>query len=439
MQRRVVKWTGSLLGVWLGMLVALPWASAQGIALRGVGAVNESMGGAATACPLDAAGAIQWNPASISGMEASEISFGMTLILPQSRLSSTIQRNALGPGVPPVTLTGSDWGEPGVTPVPTMAFVHRNPDSPWTYGLGVFGIGGSSVNYPASNTNPILNPKIPGMIGQLAATVDVLQVAPTLSYAMTERFSVGFAPTLTMAKLYATPLFLGPKDATGEYPSGVGTRYTWGGGFQVGAYYIADDAWHFGASVKSPQWTEPFRYNGETSGGAPELSLFNLYYPLIASTGVSYSGLERWVLACDVRYFDYGNTLGFSKSGFDPDTKAVMGLGWRSIMGVNLGAQRQVGENLYLRVGYSFNENPITSEVVQYNIASPLIIQHELHMGFSYNLPGDWIASLAYVHAFDNTVSGMMINPNTSQPLAGTSIETEAFADALSLGISKRF
>ena len=70
---------------------------------------------------------------------------------------------------------------------------------------------------------------------------------------------------------------------------------------------------------------------------------------------------------------------------------------------------------------------------------APLIIQHELHMGFSYNLPGDWIASLAYVHAFDNSVSGKMINPSTNLPLAGTSIETEAAADALSCGISKRF
>ena len=41
---------------------------AQGIALSGVGPVNRSMGGAATAAPIDAAGALMWNPASISGL-----------------------------------------------------------------------------------------------------------------------------------------------------------------------------------------------------------------------------------------------------------------------------------------------------------------------------------------------------------------------------------
>ena len=87
----------------------------------------------------------------------------------------------------------------------------------------------------------------------------------------------------------------------------------------------------------------------------------------------------------------------------------------------------------------SFNENPITSEVVQYNIASPLVIQHELHMGYSLVMPGDWMASLAYIHGFDNAVSGPMINPATNLPLAGTSIRTEAAANALSMGISKRF
>ncbi|MDD4033102.1 MAG: hypothetical protein PHS48_07655, partial [Bacteroidales bacterium] len=43
--------------------------SAQGILLRGMGAVNESMGGAAVAAPLDATGAIYWNPASISAFK----------------------------------------------------------------------------------------------------------------------------------------------------------------------------------------------------------------------------------------------------------------------------------------------------------------------------------------------------------------------------------
>ena len=37
-----------------------------GHVMQGVGSVNMSMGGAATAQPLDISGALQWNPATIS-------------------------------------------------------------------------------------------------------------------------------------------------------------------------------------------------------------------------------------------------------------------------------------------------------------------------------------------------------------------------------------
>ena len=206
-----------------GILATGPLAMGQGIALRGVSPVNESMAGASTACPIDSAGALHWNPATISGLPCSDISFGMELILPTTTLSSRC-----GP------FSGSDQSEPGVSPVPSMAFVHKCDDSRWTYGVGLFGIGGSSVNYPASLTNPILMAQ-PHGLGDLAANVDIYQIVPTVSYQCTEHLSIGFAPTITMARLFATPLFLGPQIAPETWPAGVGTRYAWGGGFQLGA------------------------------------------------------------------------------------------------------------------------------------------------------------------------------------------------------------
>ena len=325
----------------LGMLLAAILATCslamgQGIALRGVSPVNESMGGAATGCPIDSAGAIHWNPASISGLPSSDISFGLELILPTERLSSSVSAG-------PYTLSGSDRGEPGVSPMPDMAFVHKSPDSPWSWGVGLFCVGGSSVNYPASLTNPILTPQPPyGLgLGQLSANVDVFQIVPTVSYELNERLSIGFAPTVTVAKLYASPLFLGPQndangDSFGTWPSGVGTRYVWGGGFQVGMYYTTDVGWHFGAALKSPQWMEQFRYKSQDELGRPLDIGFQLNYPLIASVGASYSGFENWILACDLRYFDYANTLGFRNDGFSPEG-ALQGLAWNSIMSVAVG------------------------------------------------------------------------------------------------------
>jgi long-chain fatty acid transport protein len=424
-------------------------AMGQGIALRGVSAVNNGMAGAATGCPIDAAGAIHWNPASISGLPASEMTFGMALILPSTELSSSAAAGSFGAAGPPFAVSGADRSEAGVVPVPNMAFVHKDADSCWTWGLGLIGIGGSSVNYSSSpmltpSSNVILTPQPPNGygLGRLCANVEVFQIVPTVAYELSEHLSIGFAPTVSMAKLYASPLFLGPRDNSNHdlystWSPGVGTRYTWGGGFQVGMYYTTDNDWHYGLSVKSPQWMEPFRYKSENELGGPRDISFNLNYPTIVSLGASYSGFENWVLACDVRYFDYANTTGFRHVGFGPDF-ALNGLSWNSVTSVAFGAQRRMSERFYLRGGYCFNENPIDSAAAQYNVASPLIIQHTLHMGASYMFAQNWMATLAYVHGFENSVSGPLHGP-TGGNLAGTSVTSKVAADEISLGITKRF
>jgi long-subunit fatty acid transport protein len=68
--------SASLMAVFLG-----PAAHAQiGDALGGVGPINRSMGGAAVAAPIDAAGARFWNPASIAGLSSSELESAIELI-----------------------------------------------------------------------------------------------------------------------------------------------------------------------------------------------------------------------------------------------------------------------------------------------------------------------------------------------------------------------
>jgi long-chain fatty acid transport protein len=414
---------------------AMP-AAGQGIALRGVGPVNESMGGAAVACPIDSAGAIHWNPASISGLPCSDMSFGFGMLLPTESVSSRIGAGALGPGSPPVDLSGSDGSEPGICMIPTMALVRKIEGSPWSFGLGVFGVGGSHVSYPASTTNPILFPQPLGL-GRLSASVDVLQIDPTISYELTDHLSVGVAPTITLANLIASPLMLGPKFADNQWAEGIGTRYTWGGGFQVGAYYKTDTHWSLGASLKSPQWMEPFRFRTQDSFGLPQEVTFRLDYPMIVSVGAAYTGFEKWTIATDIRYFNYAGTSGFGGGGFAANG-ALTGLDWRDVYSVALGVQRQIGQRFSLRMGYCYNDNPITSEASAFNVASPLITQHSLHLGGSYVFSDNWLLSVAYVHAFENTVSGPIESAGVP-PLANTSVASNVSADELLLGFTKRF
>lgn len=414
----------------------------QGIALPAAGPINQSMGGASTAAPLDSMGALFWNPASISGLCCSEMSFGLGLLLPTTELASTVPAGGIFPGFPPVELSGSTQTTPGVMPIPTAAYVHRNPDSPWTYGIGIFGIGGFCTNYPTSQTNPILTPPPPGGIGlgRVFAQVEIMQVTPTLAYAITDRLSIGVTPTLNLARFAAAPQFLAaPDDANGDtfatYPDGTATNYSWGAGVHLGVFYAGEAGWNLGASIKSPQWFEPFRANANDENNQPRLLNTDVDFPMIVSLGVGYTGFERWVLATDFRYLDYKNTEGFRQSGFNPD--GSVGLGWKSVFALATGAQYQLTDCCSLRAGYSYNQNPISSTAAFFNVASPLITQHMLSVGGSYQFNYACTASVAYTHAFENRVAGPITTPLGQIP--GSVAASTVSADALLASILVRF
>ena len=255
-------------------------AQAQGFLLSGAGPINRSMGGASVAAPLDATGSLYWNPAAISGLSASELDFGIEVLYPRETVSSTIPANALGPGVPGATLSGNDLrGDAGVFALPTGAFVYKPDDSPWTFGLGVFPVGGFGTNTPGSATNPIVSSPPPNGfgLGPIASNFQMLQVAPVASYQVADRLSVGFGPTIGAAQLTLNPgvLFAPAVNENGivSYPEATNTRFYWGGGVQAGMYWTATDAWSFGASYKSPMWFEDYRYQSSTQSGQPEHAL----------------------------------------------------------------------------------------------------------------------------------------------------------------------
>jgi long-chain fatty acid transport protein len=416
----------------------------QGVIVSGVGPINQSMGTAATAAPLDASGALNWNPASIAGLGHSEMEFGLGLIYPQAQLSSSLSTAVLSPGPSPSTLAGSDRSNSGFFALPTLGLVYQPEDSPWIYGLGVFAVGGFAVNYPADQTNPILSPAPPNGIGlgAVSSLFQVMQLAPTVAYQLTDHLSIGLAPTVDLATLLVDPaIFASPNNAGQSlfpaYPAATHSRAAWGLGFQTGLYYTSLAGWSFGASVKSPQWFEPFRYNAVDGFGRARALKFHLDLPLIVSLGVSYTGLSRTVLAADFRYMDYKNTNGFNRSGFAADG-AVQGLGWDSIFVLALGAQYQLTDTLFLRAGYTYNGNPVPGGQAFFNIASPTILQHTISIGATYKMSDRLLLSLAYAHSFENSVQSSLVLPSLG-PIPGSSVESRAWADFIILGASVLF
>jgi long-chain fatty acid transport protein len=423
------------------------WAQ-FGIAINGVGPVNASMGGASVAAPLDSAGAIYWNPATIGELGSSETEFGLGLLIPRTTLSSRVPAGAFGNGVPALNSAGSTAGNNGVFLLPAISVVYRPEESPWSYGLGILEIGGFAVNYPVSRTNPILNPRPPfGVgIGPLYTQLQIIQFSPTIGLSLTDQWSVGFQANIDYGIVNLNPVFTSaptlvetPFGPVPSYGSGDQGRSRAGGGFQVGVYYNHDQDWSFGASIKSPQWFDTYRFNASNpTNGNPATTSANINFPMTGSVGFAYKGIDRLLWATDFRILDYRDTTGFSQGGFDNRTGILRGLGWQNVFAIATGVQYQWTDTFSTRIGYSFNLNPIGPALTSYNVGSPLVIQHALAVGASYNVTEQFKISLAYVHDFQNTISGPLVEPFVGR-IHGATVQTSATADIVFFGATVTF
>jgi long-chain fatty acid transport protein len=373
-------------------------AHGQAISVTGVGPVNRAMGGAGTAAPLDAIGALHWNPASISGLSQSELSFGVELINVDIDLTTTIA--GLG--------TNTTNGDGGFSAIPTVGWVHKVEDTPLTFGLGVMAVAGFKNNMPMDAAN------LPLASGPAYADAEFLQLVPTVSYSISDRLSFGVAPTVMLGSVTLNPI--GPSVFTPTPTPGSGNRVHWGGGFQIGAYYIANDAWRFGFTYKSKQWFETFHFN--TPGGT---FLADLDYPMIMSLGTAFTGLDDWTIAADVRYFGYG------------DVDAFKNLGFSNVFAFAIGAQKRVSDRLHLRAGYNFNANPLHKDDAFNNIITPLIQEQNVAMGGSWRLACNVDLNAAYVYLVESNLTG----PFPTGPADTLSHEIEGHSALL--GVTVRY
>lgn len=408
-------------GLLLMSLLHIP-AHAQGILISAAGPVNRSMGGASTAAPLDALGALYWNPASISGMESSETEFSLDVLLANHRVQSSA-----GP------FSGATDAEPGAVPIPNVGWVHKTQHSAITLGLGVNAIAGFKTNLLADPSNPVLAPAPTGL-GRVSSEASFLQLAPVVSLALTDRFSVAAGPTITTGQLGVEPFVFDAPNANG-YAAGRATRYHWGGGFQVGSYYIHNPHVRLGASLKSPTWMEEFEFYSADASGGPRILHADVDLPLILSLGASLTDCDRWLLACDVRFIDFANTAGLGDAATFDNTGSLSGLDWSSVLVTAVGVQYQASESLSVRGGYTFNQNPVSNTEAFFNVASPLIYQHMLSTGASYHATEKLSVNVAYSYMLENTRHGPIFSPGIG-PLAGTEVVNSMDAHFISFGLS---
>ena len=397
---RTRSWIGPCVAL---LLVALPSvASAQpGVYLPGGGAVNGGMAGVSTAAPLDAMGALYWNPAAIGRLGRNEASIGGAFIYPDISISSS------RPRLDGSVIEGRTRSDNGFPMLPSLGIVSKlDESSPLTYGFGLLSLGGGGVNFKGDPGNPVLSPTGPlgqFVIGPVFSSMQLFQLNPTVSYQVTDRLVVGVGPTIDITMVSFAPALFAPPNQIPGFPNtfvdATNARPYWGGGVRAGLVYSVTDTVDVGFGYTSPQWLETWRFNSRDNLGNPLSLSLQATLPAIYSWGVAWRGIERLTLGMDMRYFDYANAKTFGTPVRDG------GLGWESAFAVAVGGNYQLTDRVAVRAGYQYNTNPLESTSTLFNAQAPAIIQNTISVGTTMSLTEAMSMSVGYAYGFKNEVT----------------------------------
>lgn len=399
--------------------------------MQGVGSVNMSMGGAATAQPLDISGALQWNPATISVFDSKIINFDIGAFFSSPELSSSLPAGMMGAGSPSVSGVTKD--DRGVSPMPALAMVWGKEGSKHTFGVSAFGISGFGVTFPEEannptspsfnptlNSNPVNYPQAARGFGHIESDYMLLQVGFAWAYELTNELSIGVQPTINYAALELAPNPLSSPSQTLGYPVSDKASAI-GYGAQFGVFYNSPSGFKLGASYKTTQKFSDLEFkNTYLDGSAAADAAFNMDYPAILSLGLGYSTGDI-DLAVDYRFVDYENTNGFAAKGWKIaesgpmtgyPTGSVNGFGWKNINILSVGLQYKGIEKLPLRVGYMYSSNPIDSELAFFSIPATAVVQNALLFGLSYPVSDNFKLNGVYHYGFSGgKTEGTLLNP----------------------------
>jgi long-chain fatty acid transport protein len=419
--------------------------------MQGVGAVNMSMGGAATAQPLDISGALQWNPAAISAFDEKIVKFDLGLFFSSPELYSTVPEfDSMGQPTGNF-FSGNTEDDRPLSPLPALAMVWGKEGSKHTFGASAFGISGFGVTFPESMSNPINMPQSMGGFGRIESDYMLLQIGFTWAYELSDQFSIGVEPTFNVASLE-----LMPNPTT--YPTNAGYPSTdkataTGFGAQFGLFYDSGSGFKMGASYKTAQKFTEFEFVNTYLDGTPGDNEFQMDYPSILSLGLGYSN-DVLDIAFDYRTVYYESTEGFEKSGWTAATDGpfqgfpvvVAGFGWDNISIISAGIQYKGVEKLPLRVGYTYSSNPISEDVAFFNVPATAIIKNAFQFGLSYEANANWqIDAVFHYGDSGGKTKGQLLNPNFIQAyppygaIPGSEVAYDMTTSMIQFGVSYTF
>ena len=393
--------------------------------LIAVGPASRSMGGVGIAQPLDAISAVFQNPASMCFgpyCPSSDVNFAGTMFIP------SIQTRIVNPDG-----TFAAKSDQSVYPIPAIGIsvpFTKNPQQ-WRFGFAAYGVSGMGVDYKGTAVDapgafPTPGGAFPLVAGKFT-NLSVMKFSPAISYQVNQKFSVG----------------LGAQASYGMLDLGSGTAAGFGFGLQPGLLYKPTARLSFGMSYISPQGINHESVTDFDGNGT--MDNLRLQSPNQIGVGVAYEMLDhRLIAAINGRWINWADADGYSD--FDWEDQWTVGLGFRYAV---------IRDKFFVSTGYNFGANPVKehnnwtpgfTNVQGKNIPNyyyetfrtvgfPAIVEHHLGLGLNYQFSDRFGISVAYVHAFENTIS------ETGTDIFGrpTTIESDLLENAVDFSLNWRF
>lgn len=448
----------------LAVLLSLPTLvhATNGYFSHGTSATQKAMAGAGTALPADAfIGTI--NPAGMVWMgDAFEV--GLSLFSPVRDYSASERGEGASNGIFKIQPIDKHRSHNELFPIPALSY-NRAWGERASWGISLYGNGGMNTEYNGNLATfgeglAGFEAECEGGFGGGQATgsdnadfcggrgddrfgVDliVMFVAPSVSYKLSDRVSVGVSPLLAMSRFAAYGL-----DAFGKFSnasdrvSNQGHDLAYGGGARVGVLGKLLPGVTLGASYQSRVWMTEFEdYQGlfAEQGDFDIPSNWNLGLALRLTHAhtlaldyqrINYSEIDSVGLPFDPNDFVNNCAIPRLLAGFGfgqaSASEACLGadrgpgFGWQDMSVWKLGYQYEHGRYRF-RAGYSRTDQPIPESQVLFNVLAPGVIEEHFTVGLGLEWSKNFFVDFALMYAPERPVSGPNPLSNTDANLLG--------------------
>lgn len=419
----------------LASLLTAPVWAADGPTLHGAGAVNDAMGGAGVALPLDALGALNGNPALLVKLSGHRMEFSTEILKAKNAVSSTVHVNAGGAGFD-VSGRTEDAGK--VSVIPAFAWTSHSSTSSTAYGMGFIGLAGVGVDYPQDPSNPILAPQPQGF-GHVFSSYSLLKIPVAFAWQATPQLAVGLSFVAARESLESDPAGFAAPDCSGAannptcFVPRTNTDSEFGYGGQIGVLWEVTPMLNLGASYQSKLSFSSFEWDSAHANpfrpdfGTARTIRFHLDSPATAAIGLGIKASPNFQIALDAKRIAYGDTAGFGTSGVDAQGNSK-GLGWKNINVLAAGAEWRPSPRLAIRGGYNHSDNPIPDNLTFESVIAPAIFKNHACLGLGFAINPNLEVNLAAYRAFKTTASGPFLSP--FGPVPGTQVKNEMTLDS---------